>query len=101
MKLIFFSKCANFYALFENAIKILENFLVLKIITFELVVGISLNSKEKTCDRLSKWKFQISTLISALTRTDVFLPNFFQSNGKLAKNGSREGFSGVWGPLTR
>ena len=29
-------------------------FLVLKIIKLELVGGISLNSEEKTCDRLSK-----------------------------------------------
>ena len=36
MKAILFSKCSKFYVDFENAIKICENFTVLKIIAFKV-----------------------------------------------------------------
>ena len=55
MKLIFFFKMCKFYVAFENAIKFKKSFLVLKIITFELVTRITVNSEDKTCVRLSKF----------------------------------------------
>ena len=45
MKLIFIFKMPDILCTFEKM------FLVLKIIAFELVVGISPNSDENTCDR--------------------------------------------------
>ena len=46
----FFSKCAKLYADLKNGKKISIFFLLLEIMTLELVVEIYLNYEENTCD---------------------------------------------------
>ena len=53
MKVKVFSKCSNVFLNFGNSIKAQKILMVLKIISFETVVGVSINYHKNTCDRLS------------------------------------------------
>ena len=47
MKVSFFSKCSKY---FENSINLEKMLTVLKIVSFELVAGVSVNYDKNTCD---------------------------------------------------
>ena len=70
------------------------------IMAFDLVVGISLNSDEKICDRGVN-VLKNNSKISGPTKTDVFQLNLSEMNGKLGKKGCRSCFQSIWYPLTR